>query len=125
MEKKKKILIVEDEETLRSALNNKLTFEGFAVLEAKNGREGLEIALSAIPDLILLDIIMPVMDGMTMLKKLREDKWGKEAKVFMLTNLSDTEKVADAIAQGSFDYLVKTDWTLEDIIARIRKKLGE
>lgn len=125
MEKKKTILIVEDEAALIAALNNKLTLEGFAVLEAKNGQEGLETALSAHPDLILLDIIMPVMDGMTMLKKLREDAWGKEAKVFILTNLSDTQKVADAITQGSYDYLVKTDWTLEDIIARIREKLGE
>ncbi|MFZ3099762.1 MAG: response regulator, partial [Minisyncoccales bacterium] len=103
----------------------KLAREGFAVLEAKNGKEGLEMALSAHPDLILLDIVMPVMDGMTMLQKLREDAWGAKAKIFMLTNLSDMNKVADAIMQGSYDYLVKTDWTLEDIVDRIGKKLGE
>jgi DNA-binding response OmpR family regulator len=124
MENNKKILVVEDEISLRGALSNKLAREGFVVLEAKNGKEGLEMALSAHPDLILLDIVMPVMDGMTMLQKLREDAWGAEAKIFMLTNLSDTSKVADAIMQGSYDYLVKTDWTLEDIVARIGKKLG-
>ena len=124
MENNKKILVVEDEISLRGALRNKLAREGFVVLEAKNGKEGLEMALSAHPDLILLDIVMPVMDGMTMLQKLREDAWGAEAKIFMLTNLSDTSKVADAIMQGSYDYLVKTDWTLEDIVARIGKKLG-
>jgi DNA-binding response OmpR family regulator len=124
MENNKKILVVEDEISLRSALSNKLAHEGFAVLEAKNGKEGLEMALSAHPDLILLDIVMPVMDGMTMLQKLREDAWGAEAKIFMLTNLSDTSKVADAIMQGSYDYLVKTNWTLEDIVVRIGKKLG-
>jgi two-component system OmpR family response regulator len=99
--------------------------EGFDVFEAKNGKEGLEIALAKHPDIILLDIIMPVMDGMTMLTKLREDVWGADAKVFILTNLSDTKKVADAITQGSYDYLVKTDWTLEDIIIRIRERLAE
>lgn len=125
MENKKKILVVEDELSLRSALNGKLSREGFGILEAKNGKEGLEIALSAHPDLVLLDIVMPVMDGMTMLQKLRKDPWGAEAKVFMLTNLSDTNKVADAIMQGSYDYLVKTDWTLEDIVSRIRKRLSE
>ena len=124
MENNKKILVVEDEISLRGALSNKLAREGFVVLEAKNGEEGLEMALSAHPDLILLDIVMPVMDGMTMLQKLREDAWGAEAKIFILTNLSDTNKVADAIMQGSYDYLVKTDWTLEDIVDRISKKLG-
>lgn len=125
MKTNKKILVVEDDAPLRNVLCNKLESDGFAVLEAKNGKEGLEIALSSHPELILLDIIMPVMDGMTMLKKLREDAWGADAKVFMLTNLSDTNKVADAIAHGSYDYLVKTDWTLQDIVVRIREKLGE
>jgi len=125
MENKKKILVVEDDLPLRNILQNKLVREGFDVFEAKNGKEGLEIALAKHPDIILLDIIMPVMDGMTMLTKLREDVWGADAKVFILTNLSDTKKVADAITQGSYDYLVKTDWTLEDIIIRIRERLAE
>jgi len=124
MENTKKILVVEDDVPLRNVISNKLEREGFAVLEARNGQEGLETALSTHPELILLDIIMPVMDGMTMLKKLREDSWGADAKVFMLTNLSDTKKVADAVMQGSYDYLVKTDWTLEDIVTRIRERVG-
>lgn len=121
----KKILIVEDEPPLRNALRDKLSRENFAVLEAKNGEEGLEIALRERPDLILLDIIMPVMDGITMLKKLRGDDWGKNAKVIMLTNLSDDESLANAIAQGSHEYLVKSDWKIEDVVAKIRERLGE
>ncbi|MBA4319224.1 MAG: response regulator [Flavobacterium sp.] len=120
----KKILIVEDELSLRNALRDKLTRGGFDVLEAKDGEEGLKIALHEHPDLILLDIIMPVMDGFTMLKKLREDVWGKNTIVVLLTNLSDNERVAEAIAQGAYDYFVKSDWKIKNIVAKIDEKLN-
>lgn len=120
---KKRILIVEDDVSLHDILCKKFSSEGFEIFEAKNGEEGLKVALSKYPDIILLDIVMPIMDGMTMLKKLREDIWGANAKVIILTNLSDNEKIADAIANKSHDYLVKTDWNLKDIIAIVKKKL--
>ena len=123
MENKKTILVVEDEISLLNALRDKLTRENFAVLEAKNGEEGLEVALREHPDLILLDIVMPKMDGMTMLRKLREDLWGKSAKVIILTNLSDNEKVAEALEQKSYEYLVKSDWKIEDVVAKVRERL--
>ena len=97
----------------------KLMLEGFIVLEAENGEEGLDVALRDHPDLILLDIIMPKMDGLTMLKKLREDVRGKNTKVILLTNLSDNEKVSEALLQGSYDYLVKSDWKIGDVVAKI------
>lgn len=125
MENQKKILIVEDETSLRNALRDKLILEGFVVLEAKNGEEGLDVALRNHPDLILLDIIMPKMDGLTMLKKLREDVWGKNTKVILLTNLSDNEKVSEALLRGSYDYLVKSDWKIGDVVAKIRARLSE
>lgn len=122
----KKILIIEDEKPLRSALHDKLSREGFSViLEAQNGKDGLEIALREHPDMILLDIVMPVMDGMTMLRELRKDAWGKDVKVIILTNLSDNEKVGEAVSGGAYDYLVKTDWRLEDVISKIRERLGK
>lgn len=123
---RKKILIVEDEMPLRDALRDKLAREGFAALEAKNGEEGLEIALRDHPDLILLDIIMPRMDGMTMLKELRKDIiWGAKAKVIILTNLSEIVKVSEAIAQESFNYLVKSDWKIEDVVIKVKDALKE
>jgi len=125
MENKKTILIIEDERSLREALRDKLTREGFSTLEAKNGEEGLDVALREHPELILLDIVMPVMDGMTMLKKLREDAWGKNVKIIILTNLSDIEKIADSVKNEVYDYLVKTDWKLEDVVTKIRERLGE
>jgi DNA-binding response OmpR family regulator len=121
--KKKKILVIEDELSLRHVLRDKFTREGFEVIEAKNGEEGLGASLSERPDLILLDIIMPVMDGMMMLKKLREDAWGKGAKVIILTNLNDNIKVAEAMAEGSYNFLVKTDWKIEDVVKTVKEKL--
>ncbi len=123
--KQQSILIVDDEISLLNALRDKLTHENFVTLEAKNGEEGLALALSAHPDLILLDIVMPKMDGMTMLKKLREDAWGKNVKVIMLSNLSDMKNVVDAIQQESYDYLVKSDWKLEDVVTKVREKLKQ
>lgn len=127
MPNNKKILIVEDESSLRNALRDKLTREDFIILEAKNGEEGLEIALREHPDLILLDIIMPVMDGMTMFKKLREEnEWGKFVPVIILTNLaSDNETQHKNITELEPSYfLIKTDWTLENIVAKIRERLN-
>lgn len=119
------ILIVEDELSLSNAIREKLTHEGFVVLVAKNGEEGLEIALREHPDLILLDIIMPVMDGITMLKRVRVDAWGKDAKIIILTNLSEPEKVADALAHGTYDYLVKSDLKIKDLVTKVKETLGK
>lgn len=122
---KKRILIVEDDASLRKALLEKLEREGFAVSEAENGEEGLEVALRERPDLVLLDIVMPRMDGLTVLSTLRKDSWGKSAKVVMLTNLSDGESVLKSLNDAAFDYLVKADWKLEDIVKKIRERLAE
>jgi len=119
-----KILIVEDDESLLNVLTDSFTAEGFTVLSAANGAIGLETALKEQPDIILLDIQMPVMDGLAMLDKLRQDDWGKQAEVILLTNFSDTEKVAIAAEKGAYDYLVKSDWKTEDIVKRVKKKLG-
>ena len=121
---KKTILIAEDEVALLQVLTDKLTVEGFNVLGVKDGKEGLRIALEKHPDLILLDLIMPEMDGLTMLRKLREDKWGKNVEVIVLTNLTDTPTIAKIVEEGTFDFLVKSDWKLADIVKRIKERLG-
>lgn len=124
-DQKKTILVVEDEAPMQLVLRDILTVEGYTVLEAKNGIEGLELALSAHPDLILLDILMPKMDGLEMLKKLRGDEWGKKAPVIVLTNLSDNEDVAKAVEEDVFEYFVKTDIKIAEVIERIRAKIGK
>ena len=107
---KKKILIVDDEAPLSKVLKDKFESTGFEVLTAKNGEEGLMKAVTQKPDLILLDIVMPRLDGMTMLKKLREDEWGKGVEVILLTNLSDNDKVRQALKNNVYDYLIKSNW---------------
>jgi len=120
----KKILVVEDDKALSMLLVSQLTNEGFVVSENNNGVDGLEAALKDHPDLILLDIILPRMDGLTFLNKLREDAWGEKASVIIMSNLDDAEKVSEAMKRGVNDYFIKTDWKLEDVIAKIKRKLG-
>ena len=120
---KKKILIVEDEMAILNVLADKFTLEGFEVAVAKNGQEGLKIALKNHPDLVLLDIVMPIMDGMTMLGELRKDLWGKDVSVIFLTNLSDASRVLQSLDQGVNDYLVKSDWKIKDIVEMVKGKL--
>ncbi|MFA6322800.1 MAG: response regulator [Candidatus Buchananbacteria bacterium] len=124
MKNKKTILVVEDEASLRKAIREKFVTLGYNVLEAKDGREGVVTALSQHPDLILLDVIMPVMDGLSALKEIRQDPWGKTAKIIILTNLSDNEDVTRAMSQGTHDYLVKSNWKIDDIAKIVKKKIG-
>jgi DNA-binding response OmpR family regulator len=121
---KKTILIVEDDLALLRALHQKLISEGFNVIEAKDGKTGLEIALQKQPDLILLDIVMPIMDGMSMLEELRKDKWGEKVPIVILTNLSSPDNFSTALKHKVFDYLVKANWTLQDVVNKVKERLG-
>ncbi len=94
----KKILIIEDELAYVSLLRDTLA-KTYQVIVAKNGKEGLEYAIKEHPNLMLLDIKMPVMDGMTMLGKLRKDAWGKTAKVILLTNLEPSDSVLGQVVK--------------------------
>ena len=124
MENKKKILIVEDDVAIVSALSIKLSENEFSILTARNGEEGLAVALRDHPDLILLDIVMPKMDGIEMLKKLRADERGKKIQVIVLTNQSGNEDVAMAIGDNAFEYLIKTNIKIEEVVKKIKAKLG-
>lgn len=121
-----KILIVEDEVVINKAYAEELHDEGFIVLTATNGRDGLEIALREKPNLILLDILMPIMDGLTMMDKLREkDIYGKNVPIILLTNMSASEeKIMTAIIKSEpAYYLVKSDWNLSSVVEKIRERL--
>lgn len=121
MKTPKTILIVEDERSLREAIGDVLRLKKYIVIEAKNGREGLELALSRHPDLILLDQIMPEMNGMCALKKIREDVWGAKVPVIVLTNLSgSSEQLAEGVIKLNPVYsLIKSDWKIHDVIKKI------
>ncbi len=128
MKQNRTILIVEDESPLRRALRDKLTREGFDVSEAKNGVTGLAAAITDHPDLILLDIVMPKMDGITLLRQLRNtNDYGKTVPVIFLTNLTsaDEQRNQDMAELEPSLYLVKSDWKIQDVVAKIRERLGE
>jgi len=119
----KKVLLVDDEIGKRTAVAEALKEEGLTVFEASNGREGLKTALAEKPDMILLDIVMPEMDGLEMLKMLREDKWGANAYVTLFTSYADPDRVAKALELGAHNYLLKTSLNLVEIVNEVKKKL--
>lgn len=121
---KKTILVVEDEVSLQVMLKEKFLSEKFDVISANNGEEGLEKALKKHPNLILLDIVMPKMDGITMLKNLRKDTWGKDAAVILLTNLSDEDKMSTATDEKASSYLIKFGLNLDDLVDEVKKRLN-
>ncbi len=120
---KQKILIIENENATRKVLADKLTREKFMVIQAANGEDGLAMALQEKPDLILLDIFMPKMNGLEVINKLHKDKWGKHVPVIVLSNINDDHEMLAAIKHGNYDYLVKTNHNLSSLVSKIRSKL--
>ncbi len=118
----KTILVVEDDEDLNRAIADMLRRENFLSFEAKNGKEGVEIALTKHPDLILLDLLMPVMGGLTALKNIRADAWGKKVPVIILTNFNqaDDRITTDYVTYQPEEYLVKSEVKLRDVINKIK-----
>jgi CheY-like chemotaxis protein len=125
MNKLKKVLIVEDEESFRVALSEELKAEGIEVLSVSDGKAGLDIALKEHPDLIWLDYALPGMNGIEMVKKLRADPWGKNARAVLLTQIIDSKVIADAMENGIFKYFTKSDHTIPDIISETKKFFAE
>lgn len=120
----KKLLIIDDEEMIREPLVESFELEGFDVISASDGEDGLMKAIEIKPDLILVDLTMPKMDGLTMINKLRENEVGKNIPVIVFTNTSDAEKISQAIEKGACEFLIKADWKLNDLIKKVKDRLG-
>jgi CheY-like chemotaxis protein len=126
LEKRTTILIVEDDLIINNTYSEELRSEGFVVLSAENGKVGLDFALQEKPDIILLDILMPVMDGFTMMDKLRAtNEYGKNVPIILLTDLSpDEDKVIQAIKKNEPEYfLVKSDWDISRVVVKLKERL--
>jgi len=120
----KKILVVDDDNNIIKMYLIILKNSGYEPLYAINGKQGLEMALQNHPDLIFLDLAMPVMDGMTVLKKLRDDTWGKNVPVIILTNYDTDDKLISEIQKTKPSYyLLKTNITPNEIINKIEELL--
>lgn len=122
----KKILIVEDELAYLKLLGSQLTAQGYEVIEATDGKAGLEVAKKEKPDLILLDIRMPVMDGLAMLKLLRQEVSGKTIKVIILTNLEPDDKIIEEVVNDLPSYyFVKSNIQFNSLLEKIDELLKE
>ncbi len=119
-----KVLVVEDEDMLATALEMKLKHDGFDVVRAANGQLGLEAAMSFLPDVMLVDIMMPILDGKAMIKKLRDLPQFKLTPVIILTNAGTIENMEEAkLGLGISDFLIKSNVNLDEVAAKIRMLL--
>ena len=114
------VLIADDDDVIREMYSTAFTASGIQVLGAANGSECVELALRHHPNAILVDIMMPGMDGHEAVNKIRLDSWGKDAKIIYLTNMSDAENVVHAVEQGSEKYIVKANTSVKEVINQVR-----
>ncbi len=101
----------------------KLKGSGYAVLSADDGIKGLAVALDKHPHLIVLDMLLPKMNGPAVLQELRKDSWGAKVPVIVLSNVDDSQHIFDTLSNGVLDYLVKADVSLDQIVDQVRFRL--
>ncbi len=121
-ESKHKVLVVEDELHLREVLRMQLEADGFDVLVAEDGREGLEVAIRNVPDLVLLDVMMPFMSGYEVCRRLRSTFATRHIPIIMLTARGEIEGKLEGLAGGANDYIIKP-WERRELLLRIRNAL--
>lgn len=119
----KKILFIEDEFGLQKTLGEFLRKNGYEVISALDGETGLRLAKEKLPDLVLLDLILPRKHGLDVLKELKDDKKTKDIPVIILTNLESLEDVQKAIELGATTYLVKANYSLEEVVEKIKEQI--
>ena len=114
------ILIIEDDTAIRELYADALQLAGLEVLQARSGKAGVEMALTHHPAVILVDIMMPEMDGHEVVQKIRIDRWGKKAKVIYLTNFSEPVNVVKAFEQNPEEYIVKANTDVKEVVNKVR-----
>lgn len=119
----KTILFIEDESALQKTFNDFLKKEGYEMISALDGELGLKLAQTKKPDLILLDLILPKLNGFEVLEKLKEDEETKGIPVIVLTNLEGMKEIDRAIELGAKAYLVKVQYGLEEVIEKVKNAL--
>jgi DNA-binding response OmpR family regulator len=120
----KRILIVEDDPNLREILVTKFMSEKFGVMTAVDGDEALKTALGEQPDIILLDIMMPGLNGISVLKQLRTDEWGKTVPIIIMSNLDYSVHSAEVSLYKPTDYIMKASTKVSEIVDKVKKALS-
>ena len=120
----KKILFVEDEEALQRAMGDTLEGGGYTALKALDGEAGLSMAKKELPDLILLDLILPKKNGFEILEELKKDASAKNIPVIVLTNLEGSVEIEKALSLGATTYLVKANYKLDELLGKIELVLN-
>jgi DNA-binding response OmpR family regulator len=120
----KKILIIEDEEIILNLLQKKLEKEGYEVYIAKDGKEGVKKTIEIIPDLILLDIVMPKMDGFGVMEEKNKHKELKSIPVIVVSNSGQPVELDRAKKLGAKDWLIKTEFDPQEVIKKVKKIIG-
>lgn len=122
----KNILLIEDDENLSFMYKKKFELEGYQIDTALNGEDGLNKALKTHPDLILLDILMPKMDGMTVMKKLREDKWGGTVPIIIMSVLDPNDEMIEQVLKDKPTYyLLKATSNIDTLTEKIKEVIGK
>lgn len=119
------VLVIDDDALLLGSVVEALQQAGYNVIQAKNGREGLEMALKEHPDLVLTDNLMPVVNGVDMIAGLRKDPWGKTVPVIIMTNMYTADMLNQSLAAGATDYIMKSDISLDKIVGLVRDRLKD
>lgn len=121
----KKILFIEDESVLQKTFDSAFKNEGYEVISALDGETGVNLAKTQKPDLILLDMVLPKLTGFEVLKKLKENPETKRIPVIILTNLERMSDIDKALELGATTYLVKVNYSLDEVIKKVKGILGE
>lgn len=124
MNSAKKVLIIEHEIAFRNILKGNLSQLGFTVLDEENCNAGLSAALHKHPDLIVLDVDMPGKNGITLLKSLREDEWGKNVHVILLADVDEVKLLAGSLDNAIYDCIVKSDQAVQEVVDIAKIKLS-
>ncbi len=124
-ENKIAVLLVEDDSFLLGMYATKFELEGFEVLTAEDGEKGLKAAKEKRPDIILLDILMPRMNGVEVLEELKKDDTTKGIPVILLTNLNQKEEIERCMSMGANDYLIKAHFMPSEVIEKVKKILNQ
>ena len=118
-----KILLIEDDPFLLSMYSTKFSLENFSVISADDGEKGWQMAEETKPDIILLDILMPKMNGFEVLEKLKAEKKTKNVPVILLTNLNQKDEIERGMTLGADDYLIKAHFMPSEVVEKIKKVL--